>query len=238
MTRPEYFPGVRRVFRLLAGTYPQSRLGNKTNPLDELAYIILSGRTSEAKYQAVYRAFKKRFPRWEEVADSSLEEIAAAIVLGGLARQKAAYLRGIPRQARQDFGEVSLRALRTFSTPDAERYLRTLPGVGLKTARCVLMYSLDRAVFPADIHCLRIMARLGWINCIASNTREVADRMQRGDRNSNAIAEAAQTGIPPRLRHDLHVYLVQHGRLVCRPRPSCEQCVLRKVCPRIGVAAP
>jgi endonuclease III len=235
MARAAFFPHVRRVARLLAGRHPPSRLGNKARPLDELAYIILSGRTSEGKYQAVYRAFKARFPRWAEVADAPAEEVAAAIVLGGLARQKAEYLRAIARRARRDFGRVSLRPLADWTTAEAEAYLCALPGVGVKTARCVLMYSLGRAVFPADIHCLRVMARLGWIDCRATNSRAVADHAQRGDRPSAAIADAAQAGVPPDLRHGLHVSLVQHGRAVCRPRPSCEQCVLRKLCPRVGV---
>jgi endonuclease III len=219
------------VARLLAGRYPPSRLGNKGNPLDELAYIILSGRTSEGKYQAVYRAFKARFPRWDEVADTSAEEIAAAIVLGGLARQKAQYLGAIARQTRRDFGRVSLRPLAGWTTAEAEAYLCSLPGVGVKTARCVLMYSLGRAVFPADIHCLRVMARLGWIDCRATNSRAVADHAQRGDRLTALLADAAQAGVPPSLRQSLHVSLVQHGRAVCRPRPLCGECVLRKLCP-------
>ena len=236
MARARLFPDVRRVARLLAAEYKLSRLGNKSAPLDELAYVLLSGRTSEGKYQAVYAAFKRRFPRWQDVADATLAQIATAISLGGLARQKARYLRAIARKVRRDFGRVSLRGLQEYSTARAEEYLCSLPGVGIKTARCVLMYALGRPVFPADIHCLRVLARLGWIDCRAATSREVADSVQRGDRVSAYVADTAQAGIPPALRHPLHVYFVQHGRAVCRPRPRCDECVLRQLCPRVGVA--
>jgi endonuclease III len=235
MTKIQLFPHVREVTKLLGATYKLSRLGNKANPLDELAYVILSSRTSESKYQAVYRAFKQRFPTWTAVADANLAQIATAISLGGVARKKARYLRAIARKVRRDFGRVSLQALEKWSTAKAEAYLCSLPGVGIKAARCVLMYALDRPVFPADIHCLRVMARLGWIDCRAAASREIADSAQRGDRVSAYIADTTQAGIPPKLRHPLHVFLVQHGQTICRPRPNCPECVLRELCPRIGV---
>lgn len=237
MDKTQWFPQVRRVAKLLAAEYPLSRLGNKTQPLDELAYLILSGRTSESKYQEVYDAFKRRFPRWSAVADANLAHLATAISLGGLARQKARYLRAIARKLRRDFGRVSLAALADLSTAKAEAYLCSLSGVGIKTARCVLMYALGRPVFPADIHCLRIMARLGWIDCRAASSRAIADSVQRGDRVAAYVADTSQAGIPPRLRHPLHVFFVQHGREICRPRPACEACVLRELCPRMGVGA-
>lgn len=236
MVRARLFPAVRRVAKLLATKYKLSRLGNKSKPLDELAYVLLSLRTLESKYQAVYAAFKRRFPRWEEVADANLAHLASAISVGGLARQKARYLRAIARKIRRDLGRVSLLGLAKLSTDKAEQYLCSLPGVGIKTARCVLMYALGREVFPADIHCLRIMARLGWIDCGSATSREIADSVQRGDRISAYVADAAQAGIPPELRHPLHVYFVQHGRSVCRSRPLCDKCVLRPLCPRVGVA--
>jgi endonuclease III len=237
MEKTRWFPQVRRVANLLAAVYPMSRLGHKSLPLDELTYIILSNRTSESKHQDVYDAFKERFPRWAEVADANLAHLASAISLGGLAREKARHVRAIARKARRDFGRVSLRELADFSTAKAEAYLCSLPGVGIKMARCVLLFSLGREVFPADIHCLRIMARLGWIDSRAASSRAIADSVQRDDRVAAYAANTAQAGVPPSLRHSLHVCLVQHGRTICRPQPDCEACVLRRLCPRIGVSA-
>lgn len=236
MDKTRLFPNVRRVAELLESEYKLSRLGNKSNPLDELAYVLLCIRTSEAKLQEVYEAFKQRFPRWSEVAEASLPDIAKVISQGGLARQKARHLRAIARKLRRDFGRVTLRPLHDYSTQEAEEYLCSLPGVGIKAARCVLMYAMGRPVFPADTHCLRIMARLGWIDGRAASYREFAEMTQGCDRVASYIADAAQQGLPPALRHPLHVFFVQHGRQICRPRPFCGDCVLREVCPQIGVS--
>ena len=236
MDKVRPFPNVRRVAELIGSEYKPSRLGNKTNPLDELAYVLLSICTSEAKWQEVYEAFKQRFPRWSEVPEASLPDIAKVISLGGLARQKARLLRAIARKLRRDFGRVTLKPLHDYDTERAEKYLCSLPGVGIKTARSILLYALGRPVFPADIHCLRIMARLGWIEGRAASYRESAEIAQPTDRVAAYIADAAQQGLPPELRYSLHVCFVQHGRQICRPRPFCGDCVLRELCPQIGVS--
>jgi endonuclease III len=210
-------PPVDLVLRLLEGAYEESTLGNKCNPLDELVYILLSLQTNEARYQDVYRRFKRRFPRWADLESATHEEVAAAIVEGGLSGQKARHLKAIIAKLREDFGGVSLRRLARMDTPDAEEYLCSLPGVGIKTARCVLMYSLRRDVFPADIHCLRVMTRLGWLRW-------------QGER-AETFAGAAQAAVPAGLRMSLHVRLVQHGRAACGSTPRCGGCVLRAVCP-------
>jgi endonuclease III len=235
MAEAGLFPNVQRVEKLLRAEYELSRLGNKAKPLDELVYIILSGRASESQYKAIYDTFKERFPRWSDVADASLADLAAAISTGGQAREKARHLRALTRKLRRDFGRVSLTPLEKMTTEEAERYLCSLPGVSRRAARCVLMYSLDRPVFPADRHCLRIMSRLGWIDCRGISPREIVESVQRGDRIAAYIADTAQEGIPPPLRYPLHVLFVQHGQAICQLRPSCGECVLHKLCPRIGV---
>src|SRR5262245_20848549 len=78
-TNSTLFPKVREVSQLLSSKYKDSRLGNKKNPLDELAYILLSSQTSEVKYQHVFRSFKARFPHWADVADATETEIARTI---------------------------------------------------------------------------------------------------------------------------------------------------------------
>lgn len=201
---------------MLDAAYPPDDLDNKSDPLDEILYIILSGQTGEGIYQPAYAAFKAAFPSWEDVAAASVENIALAIKSAGLSTQKAAYISGIARETKASFGQATLDPLWQMKDADAENYLCSLPGVGIKSARCVLMYTLGRTVFPADIHCLRVMSRLGWIDW-------------HGQRNEYC-ADAAQNGVPPRLRKMLHIRFIQHGRAVCRARPKCEVCVLNKTC--------
>jgi endonuclease III len=210
-------PSVNDVAKLLGPAYPASNLGNKSNPLDELAFIILSGQTGGALARMAYGGFKRQFPRWEDVANTSLHSLESSIRVGGLSWQKARYLRAIARSTTTDFGRATLAPLNRMGTLRAEAYLRSLKGVGVKTARCVLLYSFKKRVFPADVHCLRVMTRLGWI----------AWHGERAER----LADLAQDTIPPPLRRLLHVRFVQHGRAVCRARPSCPGCVLNHCCP-------
>lgn len=215
--RARQAPSVEVIARFLKREYPDSRLGNKANPLDELAFIVLSGQTTSALAERAYRGFKTAFPRWLQVADASVRDIESAIGGSGLGRQKARYLRSIARRLRQDFGAVTLAPLKSMTTTVAEQYLCSLPGIGIKSARCVLMYSLARKVFPADVHCLRIMDRLGWLKW--------------GRRRGELLADTAQELIPRRLRHLLHIRFVQHGRAVCGSKPRCDFCVVRDYCP-------
>lgn len=208
---------MQRVYRRLGRFYLPTLLGNKRNPLNELAYVMLSGQTVERSYQRSYLDFKRRFPKWELLLEAHLRDIEMSIWHAGLARQKARYIREIALRLRLDFGEVSLRALKGMADTFAEDYLMSLPGVGVKIARCVLMYSLGRRVFPADVHCLRIMRRLGWITSV--------------DRSSRRVADQAQAIVPSPIRKRLHILFVQHGRRMCRPKPNCTGCCIVDECP-------
>jgi len=88
--------------------------------------------------------------------------------------------------------------------------------VGLKTAACVLTFSMGRAAFPVDTHVHRVAARLGWVP--ASATADQAHGLLRDL-------------VPRDVRYDLHLALIAHGRTVCQARrPACETCVLRRKC--------
>src|SRR5689334_25040180 len=97
-----------------------------------------------------------------------------------------------------------------------ESYLAGVPGVGLKTARCVMMYALDRAVFPVDTHCMRLFVNLGLIE---------------GRMRFEYAQDLLQDAVPAEIRRTLHVNTVAHGREVCVPRSEkCERCVLVDLC--------
>lgn len=208
---------VTRVALRLAASYPASDLGNPEGPLDDLIYLILSGQTNEISYQATFRTLKVAYPGWKGLAQAKKRDIAACIIDGGLAKQKAAYLKALLTQIEKDRGRPSLDHLFDLSTTDAEAYLKGLPGVGIKTARCVLMYALGRDVFPADGNCLRIMERLGWL--------------EWKGRRAELLADTAQELVPGHLRRSLHIDMIQHVRAVCTPSaPQCGNCCLRDLC--------
>jgi endonuclease III len=180
-------------------------------------FILLSLKTNDRNYQATYRALRNSYPSWDEVADAPMSKLKRVLRPAGLSNQKAPRIRAILRELRNNSGRVSLDFLAQLSDQDAERYLTSLPGVGLKAARCVLMYSFDREVFPVDTHAVRIARRLGWIG------GEISDKQAQ---------RVVQHLVPPRLRRSLHVNLIRHGRAVCRAAsPDCDVCCLRSICP-------
>lgn len=210
---------VRRVCGSLEAEYHDRSLGNKRNPLDEYLYITLSLRTHEWGFQESFRRFKRAFPSWDRAYFATVREIARAIRPGGLARQKAARIRATLRVVKKRFGEVSLRKLKHWSKTDVEAFLMSLPGVGLKSARCIMMYSLGLDVLPVDTHVARVSIRLGWVE--RASGKELHRRLD--------------DVIPQKYRFAYHVGAVQHGRAVCRGQhPRCGRCCLRKFCARIG----
>ncbi len=192
-------------------------MGNKEEPLDELIFIILSNKSREDIYLATFEALKKQFPNWDNAVDVSTEEIAKTIRFGGLAEKKARTIKSLLAAIVAKVGEADLSFLRNEGDASAESFLRELPGVGPKTARCVLSYSLGRQSFAVDANVARLMKRLGW-----SQHSYVTLRVQ----------DEMQEMIPPDIRLSLHVNFVVHGRSVCtRLRPRCGACILSDLCP-------
>jgi DNA (cytosine-5)-methyltransferase 1 len=216
---------VARVAFRLAASHPQTDLGNPPDPLDDLIFIILSGQTTEKLYESTFVKLKIAFPKWERLSHADPKYVATLLHGGGLARQKAAYLCAILKRVESDFKKASLSELLSWNTAEAERYLTALPGVGVKTARCVLMYTAGRDLFPADVHCLRILERLGWIKW----------RGRRGE----VVADEAQNLVPPALRRAVHIGMVEHGRKFCRSRTTdCDKCSLAELCEHATEDAP
>jgi endonuclease III len=134
----------------------------------------------------------------------------------GLSRIKARQIKTLLRRLTRDFGSLSPTRLRTMDTETLEAYLAGLPGVGLKTARCVMMYALDRAVFPVDTHCMRLFVNLGLIE---------------GRMRFEYAQDILQDAVPLEIRKTLHVNAVAHGRQTCVPRlEQCGRCVIADLC--------
>ena len=178
---------------------------------------MLSQHTSDVNTARAFGSLKERFERWEEVARAPTRQVANTIRSGGLADQKAPRIKSILREIERREGAMSLARLEGLDDDEVEEYLCSLPGVGPKTAACVLVFSMGRAAFPIDTHVHRVTKRLGWIPANAS-----ADK-------AHALLKGA---IPPDLRYELHMQLIAHGRTTCvARRPRCSDCVLFDVCP-------
>jgi len=216
---------LRRVARRLARAYGVPPAPRHLPPVDELVLTILSQNTSDTNRDRAYADLRRAYPRWEQVAGATPGGIAKAIRRGGLAPTKAPRIRAALRSLRRS--GVALDHPRALADKeDAELWdlLVGLPGVGPKTAACVLLFSLDRPHFPVDTHVHRVAVRLGLV----------------AERAGAVAAQAAlQEAVPPEDVYRLHMGLIRHGREVCvARRPFCSECVLADLCPRVGVIDP
>jgi endonuclease-3 len=183
------------------------------DPVHELVKTILSQNTSDTNRDAAYERLRSRFDTWEEVRDARVSEVADAIRPGGLSVTKSPRI----QEALRGCGEqIDLSWLAEAPRDEAMDFLTSLPGVGRKTAACVLIFSFDRPEIPVDTHVHRVGGRLGLFRERASFD-EAHDEMLRV--------------VEPDDAYELHINLIRHGRAVCRPRPRCELCALRRMCP-------
>ncbi len=207
----------------LAYGAPESLLGNQADPLDETVYIILSFQTDLARFKETWQRLRTTFPCWSDVEHATLNDLSAALRPGGLHRQKATAIKRLLRAVRRQFGELSLDALHQMGDAEAEQTLTRLPGMSWKGARCVLLYTLDREVFPIDGNSFRVLQRAGVIPVSAVYRRR-------------SLHDAIQEAVDPKLRRRFHVNLVVHGQEVCLPqRPRCDACPAAPFCPRRGL---
>jgi endonuclease III len=215
------------IDEILQSSYgaPEAELGNKVDPLDEAIYIILSFQTDLARFSLTWSRLKTAYPRWNALMRAPLDEVASVLREGGLHRQKALTIQHLLAEVELVTGELSLDLTKRMNDPDAERFLTRLPGLSWKGARCILLYSLRRDVFPIDGNTFRILKRTGVL------PRQAVYRRRK-------MHDAVQAAIPAHRRRALHVNLVVHGQRICLPRaPQCSRCPLLATCPRIGLPA-
>ena len=182
-------------------------------PIDELVLTVLSQNTNDRNRDVAYLRLTKRFETWAEVRDAPLPEVEEAIRPGGLAPTKAVRIQQILRA----LGDDDLSELEHEPLEDARRRLTELPGVGRKTAACVLMFAYGRPDIPVDTHVFRVGTRLGLFRPGAS-LEEAHDEMLRL--------------VDPGDAYETHVSLIRHGRRTCSARnPRCLECPLLSLCP-------
>jgi endonuclease-3 len=196
----------------LEAAYGKAVLRTRRPALDELVLTILSQNTSDRNSGLAYARMRERFPTWEDVRDAPEGELVEALRPGGLAVQKAPRIQAVLR----DLEDLDLEWLGSLPPGEAMRWLVALPGVGPKTASCVLLFSLDVPVMPVDTHIHRIALRVGLVP--AGTTADAAHAL---------LTEMT----PPDRMLEAHLLLIRHGRTTCTARrPRCEECVLLDLC--------
>jgi endonuclease III len=208
------------VDRLLLEHYGPYVTPQRPHLLDELLYFMLSTRTTTPACDAAFTAFRKAFPRHDRIPEESVAALAVPLHGVGLAQRRASDIRESWHRLREHFGRVTLAPLRKMPVTDAEAFLVSLPGIGIKVARCFLMFGLHAPVFAVDTHIWRLSQRLGWLPD------------QKGAAPHPKGVDAIQAFVPMTDPVSLHVNLIFLGRDFCNGREQkCPDCPLRTVCP-------
>lgn len=209
---------IRTIDKLLAKCYGRKIWRRRGRAVEILVQTILSQQTNDEACDAAYSNLLDRFGSIEGVARAPLDEIERSIRVAGLSKQKAHYIKACLKKILSDFGELSLDGLAQAGINDAVAYLTSLPGVGPKTAACVLLFAFGVPTFPVDTHIHRIAKRMGLIKSDASASE----------------AQAYLDGvIPDEIKYQLHLNLIEHGRRICTARkPLCKGCPIKRHCKR------
>jgi endonuclease III len=206
---------LRRITDRLANEYGRPALRPHGAPVDELVLTVLSQNTNDRNRDVAYFRLRERFPSWDAVAEAPVEEVEDAIRPGGLAPTKSVRI----KQILEAIGDDDLLWLADAPLDEARAYLCALPGVGRKTAACVLLFSFGRPDVPVDTHVYRVGGRLGlW--------PQKAPLVAAHDELARLVGDDGE------FAYEAHVLLIRHGRRTCVARaPRCAECPLRRMCP-------
>jgi len=207
---------IEEVIELLEQEYGPGKWQPDRDPIDVLIGTILSQNTSDANSGRAFASLKDSFDSWEAVASAPAEHIAQVIKSGGLSQIKAVRIKQVLEQIEKEQGRINLDSLKSMNMAEAEDYLMRLPGVGHKTARCVLLFSLGKPSLPVDTHVFRVAKRLGLIDSRVSIEK---------------AHSSLQEQIPLSKVYEFHIHMIEHGRRICRARqPRCNRCILIGIC--------
>ena len=187
----------------------------------ELVLTLLSQHTSDHNSGHAMHRLLARFPTWDAILAAPTADVEDAIRPGGLAPTKSKRLQALLAAVAERAPDFDLDFLRELPLVEAKGWLRSLPGVGPKTAACVLLFALGRPALPVDTHVERVAKRL---SLVPPKT------------TANRTHDLLEAQLEPEQIYALHVDLIQHGRRTCHARtPRCEDCALLPRCPRIGL---
>src|SRR6187551_2781058 len=208
---------ISKLFALMQSTLRDNNLVRPTalknlqiqedgDPFKILIGTILSARTRDEVTTAVIKALFSRFKNPDELSRANLSDIKKLIQKIGFYNVKASRLKEVSQLIIKKYnGEV----------PSNLDDLLTLPGVGRKTANCVLVYGFKKAAIPVDIHVHRISNRIGLVNTKTPEKTEIE----------------LSSIIDRRYWLKLNNTFVMYGQNVCLPvTPNCKLCKLKKIC--------
>ncbi len=181
---------------------------NKQDPFKILISTILSARTRDANTKIATEKLFAKYNTPRSIAEANIEEIEQRVKSSGFYKVKAARIKEVSKVLIEKYNS---------KVPDGYEDLMSLPGVGSKTANCVLVYAFKIPAIPVDVHINRIVNRLGWV------------KTKTPEKTEQALKEI----IPKDLWLNLNRLLVRFGQQICTPiRPKCEICLINDICPK------
>ena len=180
-----------------------------------LIATILSQNTNDNNSYRAFENLRKRYKTWEDIADARRSSVEKEIKVAGLGLQKSTAIKNVLTKLKSEKNKISLDHLRKFNNDSAIDELTGFKGVGVKTASCVLLFSLDKNICPVDTHVHRTVNRIGIVKGFTP------------DKTFFNLKE----DFPPKIAHQFHTNLIRLGREICKPRnPSCGICPLKNMC--------
>ncbi len=206
---------IESICACLHTAYHERDLGNLPDPVDELVYISLTRQTHAQNAVRTWNTVKASGGP-DALLEIPLKKLEEMLIVGGFFRQKARWLKEALTAIKVRFGRLTLAPTAQWSDQEVERFLTSLPGISIKTAKCIMLYSMGRQVLPVDTHTRRLATRIGLVP---------------GRLSEKAAHQALEEQIAPEHRYAFHVNSVWHGRKVCTARnPKCGECVIQKHC--------
>jgi endonuclease III len=185
------------------------------DPLDTLIATILSQNTNDNNSYIAYQNLKQKYKNWEEISNISRSQLEKVIRVAGLGKQKSVAIKTFLSSLKKTNGKIDLNHFNKMKDEQILSELTSSKGIGVKTASCVLLFSLDRNVCPVDTHVHRTLNRIGLVKT----------------KSPDKTFEQINKSLPDGIAHQFHTNLIKLGRLICKPsKPICSICPLLKQC--------
>ncbi len=204
------------VIEQLNAFYGTVRWHHRRDGLTELIQTILSQQTTDVNSLRAYAELRHRHGDWPAIHALSHAELSDAIRVAGLAHRKATYILATLDVAATCQPAYSIEFLANLLPQAAMTWLTRIPGIGPKTAACVLMFAYGMPLTPVDTHVARLCTRLALVP----------------QRTATSIQSELEHRVPDHLKYAFHVHLIRLGREVCHAQtPYCGMCPLQQECP-------
>ncbi|MDE7440170.1 MAG: endonuclease III [Clostridia bacterium] len=198
---------AQKILKELASLYPDAQPALKFNsPYELLVAVILSAQCTDERVNKVTEVLFKEHNTPEKMLNLSQSELEKYIFSCGFYHNKAAHILSASRDILEKYDGV---------VPDTLEQLKTLAGVGQKTANVVYAVAFGGDAIAVDTHVFRVSNRLG---------------LAEG-KTPAKVEEGLCTVLPKNEWSKAHHYLIYHGRRVCHSqRPDCANCTLKDLC--------